>query len=75
MPELLITLLVLAAAVVAVGWALRTFRPEIDRARQHEGTDRTGGPTVPGHDDARAADAPAHGGHAGPGDGGSSAAR
>ncbi|BAG28720.1 multiple sugar transport system ATP-binding protein [Kocuria rhizophila] len=50
-------------------------KAEIDRARQHEGTDRTGGPTAPGHDDARAADAPAHGGHAGPGDGGSSAAR
>ncbi|MDY6055942.1 hypothetical protein [Micrococcus sp.] len=34
MPELLLTLIILAVASVAVGWGLRTFRPEIDRARR-----------------------------------------
>ena len=42
MPELLITLLVLAAAVVAVVWAVRTFRPEIDRARRIRRANRNG---------------------------------
>ncbi|MCT1761784.1 hypothetical protein M3A95_09495 [Micrococcus luteus] len=42
MPELLILIVVLAVAVVAVSWALRTFRPEIDRARRIRRANRGG---------------------------------
>ncbi|MBU8793379.1 MULTISPECIES: hypothetical protein [Micrococcus] len=45
MPELLILIVVLAVAVVAVvavRWALRTFRPEIDRARRIRRANRGG---------------------------------
>ncbi len=42
MPELLILIVVLAVAVVAVRWALRTFRPEIDRARRIQRANRGG---------------------------------
>ncbi|RBO89900.1 hypothetical protein DE149_101208 [Micrococcus sp. KT16] len=42
MPELLILIVVLAVAVVAARWALRTFRPEIDRARRIRRANRGG---------------------------------
>lgn len=42
MPELLILIVVLAVAVVAVRWALWTFRPEIDRARRIRRANRGG---------------------------------
>mgnify|MGYP006900561166 FL=1 len=42
MPELLILIVGLAVAVVAVRWALRTFRPEIDRARRIRRANRGG---------------------------------
>lgn len=42
MPELLIVLLVVVAVVVAVVWALRTFRPEIERARRIRRANRGG---------------------------------
>ena len=42
MPELLILIVVLAVAVVAVRWALRTFHPEIDRARRIRRANRGG---------------------------------
>ena len=42
MPELLILIVVLAVAVVAVRWALRSFRPEIDRARRIRRANRGG---------------------------------
>lgn len=42
MPELLILIVVLAVAVVAVRWALRTFRSEIDRARRIRRANRGG---------------------------------
>lgn len=42
MPELLILFLVLAAAAVATAWALRTFRPEIERARRIRRANRGG---------------------------------
>lgn len=42
MPKLLILIVVLAVAVVAVRWALRSFRPEIDRARRIRRANRGG---------------------------------
>lgn len=42
MPELLILIVVLAVAAVAVRWTLRTFRPEIDRARRIRRANRGG---------------------------------
>ncbi|MCV7510173.1 hypothetical protein [Micrococcus luteus] len=42
MPELLILIVVLAVAAVAVRCALRTFRPEIDRARRIRRANRGG---------------------------------
>ena len=42
MPGLLILLVVLVVAAVATRWALRTFRPEIDRARRIRRAQRGG---------------------------------
>ncbi|MDO5635518.1 MAG: hypothetical protein Q4G34_11715 [Micrococcus sp.] len=43
MPEFLIIIAVLVGVAVLAGWALRTFKPEIERAKRIRRSRRGGG--------------------------------